>query len=105
MGMATVTGENTGHVRYTPRAVPAGIVPAPVPFGGGISLRRGNPLSPGRAPLRGLMDDRLLDALLERSRDEAGGLRLTDEGSMLGELVKGGARAGAGGRADRPPWV
>ncbi len=38
--------------------------------------------------LRELMDDRLLDALLERSRDEAGGLRLTGEGSMLGELVK-----------------
>jgi putative transposase len=34
------------------------------------------------------MDDGLLDALLERSRDEAGGLRLTGEGSMLGELVK-----------------
>src|SRR5689334_5037471 len=41
-----------------------------------------------RVPLRQLMDDRLLDALLERSRDEAGGLRLTGEGSMLGELVK-----------------
>src|SRR5579864_8169730 len=41
-----------------------------------------------RVPLRELMDDRLLDALLERSRDEAGGLRLTGEGSMLGELVK-----------------
>jgi len=35
-------------------------------------------------PLRELMDDRLL----ERSRDQAGGLRLTGEGSMLGELVK-----------------
>jgi transposase-like protein len=34
------------------------------------------------------MDDGLLDALLERSRDEAGGLRLTGEGSVLGELVK-----------------
>jgi transposase-like protein len=34
------------------------------------------------------MDDRLLDALLERSRDSAGGLRLTGEGSMLGELVR-----------------
>jgi transposase-like protein len=33
------------------------------------------------------MDDRLLDALLERSRDEAGKLRLTGAGSMLGELV------------------
>jgi putative transposase len=44
---------------------------------------------PARAvPLRELMDDRLLDALAERSRDEAGGLRLTGEGSMLGELVK-----------------
>ena len=41
-----------------------------------------------RRPLRELMDDRLLDALLERSRDRAGGLRLTGEGSMLGELVR-----------------
>ena len=41
----------------------------------------------GRAAVRELMDDRLLDPLLERSRDEAGGLRLTGEGSMLGELV------------------
>jgi putative transposase len=38
-------------------------------------------------PLRELVDDRLLDALLERSKDEAGGLKLTGEGSMLGELV------------------
>jgi putative transposase len=41
-----------------------------------------------RRPLRELMDDRLMDALLERSRDQAGGLRLTGEGSMLGELVR-----------------
>ena len=41
-----------------------------------------------RRPLRELMDDRLLDALLERSRDQAGGLRLTGECSMLGELVR-----------------
>src|SRR5580693_9007634 len=46
------------------------------------------PQQPDRVPLRELMDDRLLDALLDRSRDEAGGLRLTGEGSMLGELVK-----------------
>jgi transposase-like protein len=39
-------------------------------------------------PLRDLIGDRLLDALLERSKDEAGGLRLTGENSMLGELVK-----------------
>jgi putative transposase len=38
-------------------------------------------------PLRELMYDRLPDALLERSKDEAGGLRLTGEGSVLGELV------------------
>ena len=42
---------------------------------------------PARVPLRELMDDRLLDALLERSKDEARGLRLTGAGSMLGELV------------------
>ena len=49
-----------------------------------------NPPATGQqpGPLRELIDDRLLDALLERSRDEAGGLRLTGEGSMLGELVK-----------------
>jgi hypothetical protein len=41
-----------------------------------------------RRPLRELIDDALLDALLERSRDSAGGLRLTGEGSMLGELVR-----------------
>ena len=35
----------------------------------------------GRVPLRQLMDDRLLDALLDRSKDAAGGLRLTGEGS------------------------
>ena len=43
-----------------------------------------------RRPLRELLDDRLLDALLERSRDQAGGLRLTGEGSIA-------RRAGAGG--------
>ena len=70
-----------------------------------------------RRPLRELMDDRLLDALLERSLDQAGGLRLTGEGSMLGELVRTvlertleseltahlgyekGGRGGAGGNA------
>jgi putative transposase len=48
-----------------------------------------NPPSAAAAqPLRDLIDDRLLDALLERSKDEAGGLRLTGENSMLGDLVK-----------------
>ena len=41
-----------------------------------------------RRPLRELLDDSLLDELLARSRDEAGGLRLTGEGSMLGEMVR-----------------
>jgi putative transposase len=48
-----------------------------------------NPPSAAAAqPLRELIDDRLLDALLERSKDEAGGLRLTGEGPMPGELVR-----------------
>ncbi len=38
--------------------------------------------------MRDLLGDQVLDLLLERSRDGAGGLRLTGEGSMLGELVK-----------------
>jgi putative transposase len=73
--------------------VPAGMVPAHNPAGvlGEVShYDRENPSSAGAAavPLRELMDDRLLDALLERSKDEAGGLRLTGAGWMLGELVK-----------------
>jgi putative transposase len=44
---------------------------------------------PGRkVPVRELLDDRALDVLLEQSRDAGGGLRLTGEGSLLGELVK-----------------
>jgi putative transposase len=73
--------------------VPAGMtgVSQPDPVSGEVSHYDGEiPPSPrpAPAPLRELMDDRLLDALAERSRDEAGGLRLTGEGSMLGELVK-----------------
>jgi putative transposase len=64
----------------------------PAPAAGGDAAGAGPGPGPGgpaaRVPLRQLMDDRLLDALAERSRDEAGGLRLTGEGSMLGELVK-----------------
>ncbi|MEV0668112.1 transposase [Spirillospora sp. NPDC050365] len=36
----------------------------------------------------GAGNDRLPDELLAQSRDQAGGLRLTGEGSMLGDLVK-----------------
>src|ERR1700690_603644 len=38
--------------------------------------------------VRELVGDRALDLLLARSKDEAGQLRLTGEGSMLGELVR-----------------
>jgi hypothetical protein len=58
-----------------------------VPGMAGIDGSAGVPEA-ARVPLRELMDDRLLDALLERSRDRAGRLRLTGEGSMLGDLVK-----------------
>jgi putative transposase len=79
----------------TGNAGPGGIAQGngQVPAAGGEAGRGGAVPGPGeaagggRVPLRELMDDRLLDALLERSRDEAGGLRLTGEGSMLGELV------------------
>jgi putative transposase len=67
-------------------AVRAGDGPAPAVAGGAAGGDAG--AGRGRVPLRELMDDRLLDALLERSRDAAGGLRLTGEGSMLGELVR-----------------
>jgi hypothetical protein len=58
-----------------------------------VPVSAGDPATGGvpaeaRRPLRELMDDRLLDALLERSRDSAGGLRLTVEGSMPGELIR-----------------
>src|SRR5258708_39987016 len=91
--MATTTGEKRSHVRYIPRARPGrdgARCRSRWGFGGPLSFRRENPPSGGQslAPLRELIDDRLLDALLERSRDEAGGPRLTGAGSLLGELVK-----------------
>ncbi|SPL98638.1 Mobile element protein [[Actinomadura] parvosata subsp. kistnae] len=57
----------------------------------GAAAHHGGEQSPqrdGEVPLRDLLGDHVLDLLLERSRDGAGGLRLTGEGSMLGELVK-----------------
>jgi putative transposase len=54
---------------------------------GGIAHHGGeNP--PGQVAVRDLLGDEVLDALLERSKDAAGGLRLTGEGSMLGDLIK-----------------
>jgi transposase-like protein len=46
------------------------------------------PESGREVPIRELIGDEVLDVLLERSTDEAGQLRLTGEGSMLGQLVK-----------------
>ena len=55
--------------------------------GGGIAHHDGqNP--PARVPVRELLGDEVLDALVERSKDEGGGLRLTGEDSMPGDLVK-----------------
>ena len=57
-------------------AAPAARAPGAVYDGGdpgagpGVAAGGG---APARVPLRELMDDRLLDALAERSRDEAGG--------------------------------
>jgi putative transposase len=75
--MRPVNSENTASGAVVGDSVP---LPA-MPGDGGVP-------EAFRRPLRDLMGDGLLDALLERSRDQAGGLRLTGEGSMLGELVK-----------------
>jgi hypothetical protein len=78
----------TGAVRAGNGAMPgAAGVAASGGDDAGLGGDGGSGPGPARVPLRELMDDRLLDALLERSRDEAGGLRLTGEGSMPGELV------------------
>src|ERR1700733_7049011 len=50
--------------------------------------RSGVPGTGQKIPVRELLGDQALDALLAQSRDAAGGLRLTGEGSLLGELVK-----------------
>jgi len=80
----SVTRQEPGPagLAHIPEADP--VLGEAAPYGGENPPSARQPL----APLRELIDDRLLDALLERSRDEAGGLRLTGEGSMLGELVK-----------------
>jgi len=89
-GRITVKSVNRGNAATGTVPAGSGVTPGmsgdgrDVPAGGGAADGR----QAARVPLRELMDDRLLDALLERSRDKAGGLRLTGEGSMLGELVK-----------------
>jgi putative transposase len=88
-----VKSGNRGNAEIEAILAGSGAVPAPArdAAGDGPGSGPGGAAAAGpadRVPLRQLMDDRLLDALLDRSRDEAGGLRLTGEGSMLGELVK-----------------
>src|SRR6266702_3942204 len=70
--MATVTAGESYHVRYTPRAGIGGdgACPGARWVLGEVTHYDGeNPAVAGRqaAPLRELMDDRLLDALLERA--------------------------------------
>jgi hypothetical protein len=67
----------------------AGALPGnPGTAGNSGITRQGGQNSPGPVPVREVLGDELLDALLERSKDADGGLRLTGEGSMLGDLVK-----------------
>jgi transposase-like protein len=67
----------------------AGTVPGkPGTAGNGDTADYGGQNPPVQVPLRDLLGDELLDALLERSRDADGGLRLTGEGSVLGDLIR-----------------
>ena len=80
----SITGQKPGPAGLVNTSEADALLGEAAHYGGEKSPSAGQRL----APLRELIDDRLLDALLERSRDQAGGLRLTGEGSMLGELVK-----------------
>lgn len=60
----------------------------PVITGRGAIAHHGGENPPEHIPVRDLLGDEVLDALLERSKDADGGLRLTGAGSMLGDLVK-----------------
>jgi len=76
----SVTRGNAGQDASLPDNGAMPVMAGDDAFGDGGSSRPGGQ-DPGRVPLRELMDDRLLDALLDRSKDAAGGLRLTGEGS------------------------
>src|SRR6266545_2851107 len=60
-----------------------GVVVTPAHYGGQNPPPQGD-----RVPVRELLGDEVLDLLLAQSTDEAGQLKLTGEGSMLGDLVK-----------------
>src|SRR5437899_3763453 len=67
----------------------AGAVPGNAGTGGnGGVARHGGQNASGQVRVRDLLGDEVLDALLERSKDADGGLRLTGEGSMLADLIK-----------------
>ena len=74
--MKSVTRGNAGQDASLPDSGAMPVMAGDDAFGDGGSSRPGGQ-DPGRVPLRELMDDRLLD----RSKDAAGGLRLTGEGS------------------------
>lgn len=70
-------------VGYPQTTGDAGVVGNPAHYG------EQNPPHPAeRVPVRELLGDEVLDLLLAQSKDEAGQLKLTGEGSMLGELVR-----------------
>lgn len=75
--MKSVTRGNAGQDAPTGDNGAMPVMAGDDPYRDGGSPVRGGPAGPGpdpaRVPLRELMDDRLLDALLERSRDAAGG--------------------------------
>ena len=54
----------------------------------GLAVDSGEQPAGRKVPIRELVGDQVLDVLLAQSKDEAGQLRLTGEGSMLGDLVK-----------------
>ena len=68
--------------------ITAAIPDQPGTAGGGGIAHHGGQNPPVPVPVRELLGDEVLDALLERSKDAAGGLRLTGEGSMIGDLIK-----------------
>src|SRR5487761_1695145 len=54
----------------------------------GLAVDSGEQPAGRKVPIRELVGDQVLDVLLAQSKDEAGQLRLTGAGSMLGDLVK-----------------
>ena len=76
----SITRQEPGSAGLAGTADADGLLGEAAHYGGDKSHQ----LAQRLAPLCELMDDRLLDALLERSRDEAGGLRRS--GFMPGQL-------------------